>query len=307
MKTEAQREKPFTLEMPFDEALERFARVNTRELEEPEVGKKASPFIKWAGGKRSLLPDLVANMPPTFNTYYEPFLGGAALFFEASDHVSSAVLTDTNFDLVITFNVIKRDPEPLIKLLEEHTRKHNSDYYYRIRTQSDLQDPIKIAARFIYLNKTCYNGLWRVNKKGQFNVPIGRYTNVIIYQRANLIACHKALQNARIEYRDFETITPNIGDFVYCDPPYYPIDATSSFTKYTKIDFTEEDQMRLRDFALRLHNDGVLVMVSNSDTPLTRDLYSEPPFNLVVVQAPRLVNCRADRRHPINELIITTY
>ena len=281
--------------------------VKTRELEEPKVGKKASPFIKWAGGKRSLLPDITANMPPAFNTYYEPFLGGAALFFEISSRINSAVLTDTNFDLVITYNVIKKEPESLIKLLEEHTRKHDSDYYYRVRKQFDLQDPIKIAARFIYLNKMCYNGLWRVNKKGEFNVPIGRYTTPIIYQRANLIACHKALQNKHIEYRDFEKITPDSGDFVYCDPPYHPIDTTSSFTKYTKIDFTEEDQKRLRDFALRLHNNGILVMVSNSDTPLIRGLYSEPTFNIAVVQAPRFVNCRADRRQPINELIITTY
>jgi len=294
--------------MSFDEALERFASIETREQEEPEYeGKKASPFVKWAGGKRSLLSVLVAWLPVSFNTYYEPFLGGGALFFESIGRIKTALLSDTNLELVITFNVIKNDPEPLIALLDEHTRRHSAEYYARVRNQHDLQDPIKVAARFIYLNKTCYNGLYRVNKAGHFNVPIGRYTNPIIYQRGNIIACHKALQVARIEYRDFETIQPQAGDFVYCDPPYHPIDGASSFTKYTKADFTEADQKRLREFALKLHGDGVLVMVSNSDTPFVRDLYRNPPFKTTIVQAPRYVNCKPEKRNPINELLITTY
>jgi DNA adenine methylase len=269
--------------------------------------KKPVPFVKWAGGKRNLLPALTAHLPPDFARYYEAFVGGGALFFESVERIQSAFISDINFELVVAFNVIKKDPEPLIALLEEHTRRHSKEYYYRVRSQHELQDPISIAARFIYLNKTCYNGLYRVNKKGQFNVPIGRYVNAIIYQRDNLMACHRALQVARIELRDFTTIKPQPGDFVYCDPPYHPLDATSSFTKYTKLDFTEEDQKRLRDFALQLSHEGVFVMVSNSDTPFIRDLYSDRRFKMTVVQAPRTVNCKASKRNPINELLITTY
>lgn len=270
-------------------------------------GKRAGPFVKWAGGKKNLLSHLTASLPPSFNTYFEPFVGGGALFFAQTNRIQSALLSDTNFELVIAFNVIRKDPELLTELLEEHSRRHSTEYYYRVRNQRDLQDPIKIAARFIYLNKTCYNGLHRVNKKGRFNVPIGRYANPVIYQRDNLIACHEALQAARIELRDFETISPEPGDFVYCDPPYHPVGVTSSFTKYTKLDFTEEDQTRLRDFVLRLHRRSVLVMVSNSDTPFVRELYSDPVFKVTVVQAPRYVNSKPDKRYPINELLITTY
>jgi DNA adenine methylase len=269
--------------------------------------KEPAPFVKWAGGKRALLSQLIARLPATFGTYFEPFAGGGALFFAANDRITEAVLSDSNLELVITYNVIRRDPEELIGLLEEHTRSHNHDYYYRVRRQQGLQDPIKIAARFIYLNKTCYNGLYRVNKNGHFNVPIGRYAEPSVYDRDNILACHKALLNARIEYRDFETIPARTGDFVYCDPPYQPVAETASFTKYTSADFSETDQRRLRDFALKLHDCGVYVMMSNSDTLFVRRLYEHPAFKISTVQAPRFVNCKPDKRGAVNELVITTY
>jgi DNA adenine methylase len=301
------KEEPTTLQMPFSEALERFIRMNPRAAEEPECdGGQASPFIKWAGGKRSIIDELVNRLPETFNSYWEPFVGGGALFFELNNRLASAKLSDTNLELVIAYNTIKKDPESLIAKLEEHARKHNEKYYYRIREKQTLQDPIEVAARFLYLNKTCYNGLYRVNKSGQFNVPIGSYTNPEIVQRANINLCHAALQQATIEYREFDSIQPERGDFVYCDPPYHPTN-NGSFTKYTKNDFTERDQQRLCDFAAKLHRNGVNVMISNSDTPLIRDLYSVAPWHIVVVQAPRLVNCKSEGRGAVNELIITNY
>jgi len=264
--------------------------------------------VKWAGGKRNIINELRDRLPKRFNAYYEPFLGGGAFFFEICTHfLDNAFLSDINLELILAFNVIKRDPEPLISLLEDHALKHSNDYYYRIREQHDLQDPVKIAARFIYLNKICYNGLYRVNKKGYFNVPVGRYTNPTIFRRDNLVACSKALENVCIEFRAFDTVKPQTGDFVYCDPPYYPLDKTSRFTNYTGANFNEEDQLRLRNFAHTLHQSGVFVMLSNSDTEFIRDLYAASPFSINMVESPRYINCKPGKRNPVNELIITTY
>lgn len=304
-KPEAVKEVPFTLSMPFDEALERFANVNTRVVE-PETDYDASPFVKWVGGKRSIIDQLTKNLPENFESYYEPFMGGAALFFEIQSRINQAYLSDTNFDLVITFKAVQKDPKALIAKLEEHARKDSDDYYYKIRAQHELQDPINIAARFIYLNKTCFNGLYRVNKKGEFNVPRGSSTKPNIIQKDNILAGSQILQKANIEYREFDAIKPITNDFVYFDPPYHPSDSTS-FTKYTKLDFSEKDQQRLRDFALQLNRVGVKVMLSNSDTPFIRNLYSANIWHVKTVQAPRMVNCKADGRGAVNELLITNY
>ena len=307
-KPETIQDTPFTLPMPFGEALERFARVNTR-IDEPEIPenfKEAAPFVKWAGGKRAIIDDLVKHLPNTFTTYYEPFMGGAALYFEIQTRLERAYLSDVNLDLVITFAVVKKAPKLLIAKLEEHARKDSDEYYYKIRSQFDLQEPIEIAARFIYLNKTCYNGLYRVNKKGEFNVPRGSANNPNIIQRENIIASSKALQKAVLEYHEFDTIKPNPGDFVYFDPPYHPADSTS-FTKYTKLDFSEKDQQRLRDFAVQLNRQGVNIMLSNSDTQFIRSLYNANFWNTDTVQAPRMVNCKSDGRGAVSELLITNY
>ena len=284
------REDPLILDMHFEEASERFAHVNARLIEEPpsELGK-AAPFVKWAGGKRSVVAALVARFPPTFNKYWEPFTGGGALFFGIYERITQAVLSDSNLDLTVAYNVVKSDPSALIRNLEGHAKMHNETYYYRIRNQHDLRDPVDMAARFIYLNRTCYNGLYRVNKKGEFNVPIGRYDNPKIVQRDNINACSTALQRANIEFREFDTIEPSPGDLVYCDPPYHPVNSTS-FTKYTKLAFGDQEQERLRDFALQLHRNGVVVILSNSDTPLIRSLYRSPTWHLATVKVPRNVN-----------------
>jgi DNA adenine methylase len=301
------------LPMPFSEALERFANVDARDAaqmeaqaEAAEEGLAAAPFVKWVGGKRAIIEELISRLPETFNNYYEPFVGGGALFFSLNGKIKKAFLSDSNFDLVMAYNAIKKDPDALIERLAKHAEKHNEEYYYKVRSKHGLSDPIDIAARFIYLNKTCFNGLFRVNKKGEFNVPIGRYVNPTIVQRENILLCSKVLQKAKIEIHEFDEITPQSGDFCYFDPPYHPTTDTS-FTGYTKLDFSEKDQVRLRDFALKLHKSGVKVMLSNSDSKFIRDIYNTKAFHIATVQAPRNVKCKPGARGAVNEVLITNY
>jgi len=264
------------------------------------------PFVKWAGGKRSIVDKLAEYLPSEFNDYYEPFVGGGALFYHLHERINKAYLSDINSDLIITYNVIKNDVEKLIELLNLHQKNHNEEYYYQIRnTQQELKDPIAISARFLYLNKTCYNGLYRVNKKGYFNVPIGSYRNPDIVNKKNLRLCSKAFKIADINLHQFDKINPKSGDFVYFDPPYHPI--KNNFTSYTKLDFSEQDQIRLRDFALELHKKGVMVMISNSAAEVIKKIYSEYPFTIRSISAPRYINCKPDERKNVEELIITTY
>ena len=266
----------------------------------------AKPFLKWAGGKRGIIQELTSRLPENFGDYYEPFVGGGALFFEIAHKLTNAYLSDFNLELVITYQVIKKQPDKLIETLKWHSQNHNKQYYYQVRSQHRLQDPIEIAGRFIYLNKTCYNGLHRVNKSGQFNVPIGKYENPNIVQERNIRICNETLQCVKIEYKEFEKICPTKGDFVYCDPPYHPRDEIS-FTNYTSLDFTEEDHTRLRDYALALHKKGVNVMLSNSNTGYIRKLYKNSIFNIEIIHAPRYVSCKANEREPVDEVIITNY
>ena len=272
---------------------------------------RAKPFVKWVGGKRSLLPELLRRVPADFKNYYEPFVGGGALFFALKNEGrldlagggGQAFLSDINFDLINTYQVIQRDPEPLIARLEAHARKHSSEYYYDIRSQHDLEDRIEIAARFVYLNKTCYNGLWRVNSKGEFNVPVGSAEKPAICQEENLRACHSVLQGVDIRIRDFRKLRAGVGDFVYFDPPYDPL-AGGSFTDYTRSGFGKEEQIELRDLCKDLHQQGVRFMLSNSDTDYVRELYSDSNFKLEKVKAPRMVNCKGDKRGAVGELLI---
>ena len=289
---------------------------STRPLDKPSdspmarreaASQKAVPFVKWAGGKRTIAKELTSLMPKAFGTYWEPFVGGGALFYEANGRISQAVLSDINSELITCYSTVKQDPEPLIAALESHASRHSKTYYYAVRSQHTLQDPTEVAARLIYLNRTCFNGLYRVNRKGEFNVPMGSYTNPQIVNGANLRACSEALQSAKVELYDFMDIEPAEGDFVYCDPPFDPLSATASFTSYTKDSFGPQDQVNLRDIALGWHRAGAKVMVSNSDTSLIRNLYDSEPFTIRVVQAPRMVNSKADKRGPVNELVITTY
>ncbi len=269
----------------------------------------AQPFVKWAGGKRNLLNVIEPLLPSKFNTYYEAFVGGGALFFALRNRITKAYLSDNNLDLIITYQAIKKDPMPLIERLKELKAGHSSEQYYRVRDEAPGKGkPIEVAARFIYLNKTCFNGLFRVNKAGKFNVPIGKYKNPNIVGEENLLACHKLLQKATITFHPYNEINPQpqAGDFCYLDPPYHPT-ADDSFTAYTKENFTEQDHHDLRDFALRLHKAGVKVMLSNSKTKLIRSLYSDKAFHLHTVEAPRTVNCKPTARGAVEEYLITNY
>jgi DNA adenine methylase len=268
----------------------------------------AQPFLKWVGGKRSLLAELHSHLPESFNRYYEPFIGGGALFFSLADRITEAVLSDNNLELVLTYQAVKKDPERLINLLKEHEKRHSKEYFYNVR-KDEFFDPIEKAARFIYLNKTCYNGLYRVNKAGKFNSPLGSYKNPGIVQEENIWACHQALQKTKIILADFEseTITPQKGDFVYFDPPYHPTVEDLSFTAYTKDGFSEKDQVRLRDYIIRLTKKGVHTMLSNSKTTFIESIYTPKYFDRHVVKAPRFVNCKPGERDEVEELLITNY
>jgi len=263
----------------------------------------ATPFLKWVGGKRSIITELTSRIPKKFNNYYEPFVGGGALFFTLQPNLKKAYLSDMNRELVVCYKSIKQNPEKLISLLEKHATLHNKTYFYQIRETND-SGMLNIAARMIYLNRTCYNGLYRVNRSGQFNAPIGNYKNPNIVQKNNIWACHQALQNSEIKKQDFAKINPQKGDFVYFDPPYHPLDA-NSFTSYTGNDFTAKDQVRLWEFILKLNQKGVFFMLSNSDTPFIRTMYRD--FNVQTVLAPRNVNCKGNKRSAVKELLITNY
>jgi DNA adenine methylase len=267
---------------------------------------KSKPFVKWAGGKRNLLYEILPRFPKEFKQYYEPFIGGGAVFFAVYDRLQHAFISDTNLELIITYTVIQNNPDVLIEKLKFHASHHSKDYYYAIRAQDAPDDPIELAARFLYLNKTCYNGLYRVNKAGKFNTPMGSYKNPNIVQEENIWLCHEALQNVSIRVGEFDSIQPQKGDFVYFDPPYHPT-SDISFTEYTRSNFTEQDQLRLRDFAVKLHRRGVYVIISNSKTNFIENAYKLNGFHILTVQAPRYVNCKPNDRGAIAEVLITNF
>ena len=228
---------------------------------------RAHPFVKWPGGKRTLVPEIVKVLPESFGDYWEPFVGGAAVFFALDSRIRKAHLSDLNLDLTITYQAIRKHTENVISALREHASKHSSKYYLAVR-KSQPQDPAEVAARLIYLNKTCYNGLYRVNKKGQFNVPIGSHSNPKICDVENLRNVAEVLGKASIRRYSFSRIEPKPGDLVYCDPPY-----DGGFTSYTGEGFGNDAQKALRDRCVQWASEGVHVIVSNSNTPFVRRLF----------------------------------
>ena len=264
-------------------------------------GDPARPFLKWVGGKRQLLGAIGEHIPATYGTYYEPFLGGGAVFFHAKPR--RAVLSDSNVRLIRTYLGVKNDVEGVIDRLRAY--RYERAFYLRMREREiDHESDADVAAWFIFLNRTGFNGLYRVNSKNRFNVPFGRYVNPVICDADNLRACSKALAHADIRVDDFESVLGRAvkGDFVYFDPPYVPLSATSSFTSYTSNGFDVGAQQRLRDLLAALKKKGVRVLLSNSAAPLVRELYRR--FRFEEVDATRNVNSRADRRHKITELLI---
>jgi len=244
------------------------------------IGEKPKPFVKWVGGKRQLLKqfrELGLYPPeafdPILNTYFEPFVGGGAVFFDLLP--KNADLSDLNNELVITYNIIKDKVDELISSLNNHI--YEKVYYLEVRAQKveDLSD-VEIASRFILLNRTGFNGLYRVNKKGQFNVPFGRYNNPVICDERNLRRVSESLKDVSIKHQDYKKVLKDAvkDDFVYFDPPYFPVSKTSSFTSYTTDGFLEKEQTELRDTLVELHKRDCFVMLSNSDTPSFNKLYS---------------------------------
>ncbi len=261
------------------------------------------PFIKWAGGKRQLLSSLLQHAPHDAPTYFEPFVGGGALFFALRPQ--RAVLADVNERLIRTYRGVKNNVDDVIRQLR--ALPHTPAFFYRFREEKiDGGTDANVAAWFIYLNKTGFNGLYRVNRDNRFNVPFGRYANPTICDEPTLRACSAALAETELLVEDFAKVAPKAkrGDFVYFDPPYVPLSTTSSFTSYTSRGFGEAEQARLRDTARKLKKRGVRVLLSNSSAPSVRKLYAEG-FDIAEVSATRLVNSKATARGAVVELLIT--
>jgi len=265
------------------------------------------PFLKWAGGKTQLLPQLAKFYPRmgTVDRYVEPFLGSGAVYFHFNAMVKPkrALLWDNNRELVDTFQAVQSSVDQVIKLLRKHQKQHSKEFFLAMREKTPISLPGK-AARLIYLNKTCFNGLYRVNSRGIFNVPFGRYTNPGVFNEDWLRRASDELATAKIETRDFRLLELHAkkNDFVYFDPPYHPRSSTSYFTSYTRESFGETDQRELAEVYRALDKKGCLLMLSNSDTPLVRELYKD--FCLREVSARRLINSKADKRGPILELVV---
>lgn len=266
----------------------------------------AHPFCKWLGGKSALLHEILPRLPEKIKTYHEPFIGGGAVFFMLAEQkrFEHASLADINDELINAYACVARDPSKVIGLLKQHV--YEEQYYYGIRAQTPQRMGVnERAARFIYLNRTCFNGLYRVNKKGQFNVPFGKYTNPTICDEENLRAVGKVIRATTLATAKFERVLSEAepGDAAYFDPPYLPVSDTSNFTAYSKGGFTADDHVRLRDVARTLVDRGVHVLLSNSDTPFTRELYKG--FKVEEVQAPRRVNSKGGKRGKVGELLIS--
>ncbi len=268
------------------------------------------PFLKWAGGKTQLTDALMARTPPAFSTYHEPFLGSGALFFRLyrEQKLRRAILSDINPELIDTYLAIRDQPAAVIQLLAEFP--YDKAFYYQLRARDPWGMSLaERAARMIYLNKTGYNGLYRVNRQGRFNVPFGRHKSPRYFDPENLLAVSRALQQAEIICAPFESVLTRaqVGDWAYFDPPYMPISETAHFTAYHADGFGLADQARLRDVCLRLTEMGVYAMLSNSDAQTVRDLYSRPCFRIDTVFANRAINANSARRGKIAELVIVNY
>ena len=276
---------------------------------------KCYPFVKWAGGKGQLIAEISKFIPSSFDRYFEPFLGGGANFFylvSMKNRRFTAILSDTNQELVNAFRVVSESVEELIKILRLHEKeyyKSRQEYYYRLRISKPLSD-IERAARFVTLNKTCYNGLYRVNRKGLFNVPMGRYKKPLICDAQNLRNISLILRKSNTElkasdYKEILNENASEDDFIYLDPPYSPLSSTSNFTGYTNIGFSNEDQQQLALVFKKLDKRGCRILLSNSNTPTIRKLYRE--YTVTEIQANRAINSKASKRTGHTELLIHNY
>lgn len=272
------------------------------------------PFLKWAGGKGQLLPELLDRVRRArpYARYHEPFLGGGALFFELARGRglprAHSCLSDANARLIETYASVRDHVEEIIALLQAHQARHCEAYFYATRAQVP-DSPVARAARIIYLNRTCFNGLYRENSRGEFNVPYGRYRNPAICDAENLRNAAVALKRACLSHGHFiDTLkTAKRGDLVYLDPPYHPVSKTSSFTSYEQSNFGRIEQTALRDCCMELHRRGVAFILSNSCTPFILELYKSTDFRVEIVEANRMVNSKGDRRGKIPEVLMLNF
>jgi len=267
------------------------------------------PIVKWVGGKRQLINELKTNMPRKYNKYIEPFIGGGALFFELS--VKNAIINDYNKELINLYEVVRDNPKELIDDVCKH--KNEEEYYYKVRTidrdkeKFNKLTKVEKASRFLYLNKTGFNGLYRVNSNGECNVPFGKYKNPIYCEPENIYACSVLLKDTTILNGDFEIVKEYIKkeDFIYFDPPYVPLNTTSNFTAYTDKGFDDDMQFRLKEFCDYINNTGAYFMLSNSYTDFTLELYKDYEIN--IVKAKRSINSNGNNRGKIKEILVTNY
>ncbi len=269
------------------------------------------PVLKWVGGKRQLLPEIEQHLPNSFSTYYEPFLGGGAVLFYLQP--AQAVVNDINAELINVYEVIRSNCPALLIDLQKH--RNEAEYFYRLRAKDRDEaryaklSPVERASRILYLNKTCYNGLFRVNRKGQFNVPFGRYKNPNIVNEARIRAAHRYFNRATVTFMcgDFAAAVEKseAGDFVYFDPPYDPVSTSANFTAYVRGGFGRGQQLRLKELCDQLSSRRVKFLLSNSATDFILDLYRDYEIN--IVQARRAVNTKARGRGPVDEVLIKNY
>jgi DNA adenine methylase len=273
-----------------------------------------APILKWAGGKRQLLSELTRRLPDRWGTYFEPFIGGGALLVELANQgrLDRAVIGDMNPELVNLYRVVKRDPEELFRALSDEKFQNDEESFRRLRSEFNAligtrKRPVDRAALLVYLNKHSYNGLWRVNRKGHYNVPFGKYGRLNLPSYQNLLKFSRMLGGVTLMHADFGRIirTAERGDFVYLDPPYHPLSKTACFTDYTTGGFSFEDQKRLATVFRRLSDKGVRLMLSNSSTPEIKELYNG--FSIHTVTAKRFINCKGEKRSGAFELIVTNY
>jgi len=274
---------------------------------------RPQPFIKWVGGKRGLLSQIMPFIPQNFNHYHEAFLGGGAVFFELYAEGllknKKIYLSDINAELINTYKMVKKYPYEVIANLQDFKLQHSKEFFYKIREQDRQEDFQKLtnlqrATRFIYLNKTCFNGLYRVNRKGQYNTPIGSYKNPNIADEKVIISASEALQDATLLHQSFDKVLDNAkeNDLIYFDPPYYPTNNTSSFTAYDANVFLEEKQKELFSVFQALDTKKCFVLHSNSDTTFIKELYNK--YELNIVQANRFINSKSSGRGKINEILV---
>ena len=273
------------------------------------------PFVKWAGGKRQLIPVLSQHIPKNFGSFFEPFLGGGAMLFHllSQNPKQRFIVSDLNSDLVLSYITIRDRADELIYSLKNHAKKYskNSDsYYYSVRA-SEPKGQIEKTSRLIFLNRTCFNGLYRVNSKGKFNVPLGRYTNPNIVNEENLRSVNQVLKSKKIQIscRDFSTILDDVkkNDFVYFDPPYQPVSTTANFTSYTNRNFTYDDLKRLCELCEKLDSKNCKFMLSNSNSKEVLEIFSKNSWKIRKIEENRAINSDSNKRTGHSELLIKNY